>query len=263
MKLFACVCAVICSAMTIITCSLISASPDAIRGDDKSISLVSDKKNVSYSLLIDELQFHENKDIKIHLIPVSTSQVARIEAIYSEDLDEYGFVAKITDTAIMLSMEAEAPHPIKTFNVVIYAPVNHIEANGSGYRLLVDNPISENFSMYLIGDVQTSVSLGNVNQFLLASAGSSLVDITGTSKLTNIAISGSSSVLAEYLVCDYAKVHISGTGTTKVSINDELHAILKGSSLLEYLGNPIVYRDAIDSTSSILQVSEIVSSALN
>ncbi len=263
MKFFACVCAILCFVLTIVTCSIVSSSSDAIRGEDKSLSVVADSRNVSYSLLINELKFHKNQDVKIQLIPVATSQEARIEALYSEELDEYGFFAKIINSNISIGMTSEVSHPIKTFNVVIYAPVHHIEASGSGYRLLIDKPLSKQFSLYLIGDISTTLALDDNNYFLLASAGSSLVDITGKSKVTNIAISGNSSVFAEYLVCDYAKVHISGSSLARISVLDELQAMLKKNSTLEYLGNPVVNREAVDTTSTLVQVAEKVSSELN
>ncbi len=261
MKSYALACAVLCTILTVITCLLISSMPDTIRGDDKAVSIVSDMDGVIYTLVIDELNFlNSNKNVKIHVIPISPFQETRIEAIYSEELDNYGFVAKIEDDVITLSTDTVLSHPIKTFDVKIFAPIDTIHAGGKGYRLLLDAPLNKTFSTYLTGNIEATLSFSKDTNFILASAGSSTIDISGEAHIAHVALSGSSVIYGEYLVCNSADIHMSGSGTIQLSVMDNLRATLRGHSVLEYMGSPNIELGILDNTALLTQLSSALSS---
>ncbi len=264
MKLFTYICAMLCLVTTIIICTLLIAAPTSIRGADKIIAVDAGQTNVLYNLVIDNLHFSgNNANVVVHVVPILPTQEARIEAVYSEGLDEYNFSAQIHDNEIRLSMEAEKGRAIKTFDVTVYAPINVISASGNGYRLVVDTPIVNNFSLFLSGNIQTTTSFNSDTDFLIASAGSSVVDVAGEARVARIAISGNSSVLGEYLVCDSAHVAISGTGNASLSIKNEMDVTLHGDSSLEYMGSPKIINQYVDEGSILKQTSQLVSSSLS
>ncbi len=258
MRLFSAVCAVICIGTTIIVYSLFSNAPKVIRGDDKILSLSAQEINPSYTIEIKNINFTNTSNARIKLVSIPSNQSARVDAIYSEDLDSYAFVVDMTNDHISLSMESDDIHPIQTFDVTIYAPISFVKVDGSGYSVSADVALTQNFSLYISGEVTVNVSLSDALGFTLASAGSSFVEVSGKAKNSIIGISGSGLVDAGQFVSDSATVRISGSGNTGLAVKHHLDVVLKGSSSLSYWGNPELGMKNIDKEAQFVQVSEAV-----
>ncbi len=258
MRVFSAFCAVLCITLTTVAYFLFSNAPKAIRGEEKTISIEADGNIDLYSLDLQGFHFVDNTSAAVQLISVPSSEKARVEVTYSEDLDKYGFVVDISNNQITLSMESDAVHPIQSFLVKIYAPLSLVKVNGSGYALTVEGTFANLFSLYVSGDIKTDVSLSGNTNFVLASAGSSIVTVSGSAYNTHIALSGSTSAYAEELVCNSARVSIAGSGKTTLSILDSLSTMLKGDSFLEYWGSPQIIEQDIESTSTLTQISATI-----
>ncbi len=258
MRIFSGFCALLCMCLTIIAYLLYSNAPRSINGDDKVVSVIAKDSVDMYMIKLEGLQFSDNEHAIVQLVSIPSSQPARIEAIYSEGLDDYGFLASISENTITISMESDTRHPIKTFSVIIYAPLNFVTANGSGYSLVLNEALSKNLSLYVSGDITSNVTLNENTSIDLASAGSSIITLLGYAQSTNIALSGSTSVFAEELVSSKAQVSISGSGEVRLSVLDSLATTLKGASTLSYWGDPQILRQNVEDTSVFTQVDSII-----
>ncbi len=254
MKMISSVCALVCVVLAIVTCTLSSKGPDAIRGEIKTMTLAAGKIDQTYTIDLTSLQFLNNKEARVQIISQPSYQEARVEATYSEDLDNYGFSIQIVEDTISIEMETDFSHPIKKFDISIFANFNHINVGGSGYKLSVDALLIDYISMYVTGDLDIDIEMPDSSEFVLATAGSSNFDLSGNVKNTTIALAGSSVIEATDLLCEKADISISGTGKTAISVSNVLSAVLKGNSLLEYLGNPEITEQVVEYGSVLAQL---------
>ncbi len=252
---FSSICALFCVMLAIVTCTLSLKSPDAIRGDEKTITVHAGTIGHVYSIDLKGLQFINNREANITIISSPSHQEARVEATYSEDLENYSFNIEFVDNTIIVSMDSQTPHPIKKFDILIYANFNHINVSGTGYALEVDALLLDFVSLYVTGDLRVNLMMPQSEGLVLASAGSSHFSLEGNVETAIIALAGSSVVEAKDLLCDSADVSISGTGKTTLSVYKNLSIDLKGDSILEYIGSPSIISEELEGNSTIAQVN--------
>lgn len=95
----------------------------------------------------------------------------------------------------------------------------------------------DNFSVALSGsgDIDAKVSAQNVKA---AISGSGDINLEGKAQKFNVGISGSGNVNAYELKTQDAVISVSGSGDTKLTVNESLTASIAGSGDIHYKGKP-------------------------
>jgi hypothetical protein len=78
----------------------------------------------------------------------------------------------------------------------------------------------------------------DVQKLKIECSGGSKLRLTGTSKETNLDISGAVDLFAFDLVCEKLDLGISGAGKAEVNVTKEFNADISGAASVRYKGNP-------------------------
>lgn len=127
--------------------------------------------------------------------------------------------------------------------VSISNPVfKHLDLQGSG-GITNHNVISGN-SVYVKMSGSGEINLDvDVNLLTSELSGSGKMYFSGKSTTANHRISGSGKIAAFSLLSDDVKASISGSGNCEVTAVSFLHAIISGSGVITYRGQPVVTKE--------------------
>lgn len=87
------------------------------------------------------------------------------------------------------------------------------------------------------------------DRLILNLSGASIADLRGEAIDLKAEISGASSLKAYNFPVQTADMNVSGASVGKVTVRDELYAIVSGASSVRYRGNPLVEGDVSDASS--------------
>lgn len=206
-----------------------ACDPDAIRGDGDIVTEIRDEKdftgiNMSVPGKINIKQgstFKVEVQVEENLLPYLTTEVESDGNLhiyfYKEVRDVDGLVVSVTMPQLeSLDLSGSA---IVVTNGVFEGPSFDLDVSGSG-------KVTMNFIDYDDIDVQLS--------------GNGRIELEGTGGELNAQISGSGDIVALDCPIREAEVHISGSGSAKVDVQQKLKAQISGSGEVYYEGDPVV-----------------------
>jgi hypothetical protein len=86
-------------------------------------------------------------------------------------------------------------------------------------------------------------------------AGTGVIQISGQVNEQNVELNGPGSYLAPRLDSQHARMHMRGTGSSRIQVNQTLDATLRGVGILQYSGTPAV-KKRITGPGQILHVAK-------
>lgn len=130
----------------------------------------------------------------------------------------------------------------ETVEVYISCPnVVSIRQEGSGNISATNKLSSSNMKIELNSSGTISLSALNSNTLDASISGSGKIDVlSGWASTLALNTSGSGKMNLSGLESDYARVKISGSGSSRVFVQKQLDANISGSGDIYYLGNPFV-----------------------
>ncbi len=128
---------------------------------------------------------------------------------------------------------------------VNYRDIRGASMSGSGH-LSANNKIKANdFDMAVSGSGSIDIEL-EAKDVDASVSGSGTVKLAGNSDAMSCSISGSGNINGYEMTVNKVTARISGSGSAKLNVKDEIHATTSGSGNVRYTGNP----DIIEAKSS-------------
>ncbi len=91
----------------------------------------------------------------------------------------------------------------------------------------------------------------SITDLLISLSGASECKLSGSSSKTNIICSGASSVRAFDLICENAKIDVSGAASVRITVNKEISARASGASSINYKGAALMKDISSSGASSV------------
>lgn len=129
--------------------------------------------------------------------------------------------------------------------VVNYQDIGGIILSGSGKITATDKLKSNEFDIAVSGSGSVNIEL-EAHDVDIALSGSGSLKLAGNTDDMSCAISGSGNINGYEMSVNKVTARISGSGSAKFHVKDEIHAITSGSGNIRYTGNPKI----IDAKSS-------------
>jgi len=127
----------------------------------------------------------------------------------------------------------------KTTVTVYFEELSGVALAGSGDIISRDAIASDEMDVAVAGSGDIRLEL-KVNSTQAAVSGSGDIELSGTSTEFDAAVAGSGDIDASELQSQKADLKISGSGTIKASVANEIVARISGSGDIKYKGNPKV-----------------------
>ena len=128
-------------------------------------------------------------------------------------------------------------HRSKVMVTVPFKDIEGVSLSGSGDVYSDDTIKANSFKAALAGsgDMRLAVNATSISS---AVAGSGDIVLSGNTNSVKCAVAGSGDIKAYELQSDDADIRISGSGTIRISVKDNLTARVSGSGDVYYKGNP-------------------------
>lgn len=128
-----------------------------------------------------------------------------------------------------------------------------IELSGSGNIITPGEFHCDHINMRLMGsgDIRMTLDAGALKATV---SGSGNINLSGRSLESDIRISGSGDVRAEGMRTFMSSVSITGTGNTRVDVNDELYVNITGSGNVYYVTEPGKLSTRIAGSGEVLKI---------
>lgn len=147
-------------------------------------------------------------------------------------------------------------------NIHAHAPINIyitvkeiclLELSGSG-KIVTKNEITcDHMTLRLGGSGDLDVAL-KAQQLKATLAGSGTLNLRGSSAESMIRITGSGNINAQQLKTFTSSVNISGSGNTKVDVNNELTVSISGSGNVLYVTEPAKLTKIISGSGGVRKI---------
>ena len=117
--------------------------------------------------------------------------------------------------------------------------LSELTIHGSGSITTNDKINGENLEISILGsgDIDVDVDVDRIESEI---HGSGDITLQGKVKQHDIQINGSGDLKAYNLETDVCNIHISGSGDSRVFVNDKLKVKILGSGNVKYRGEPVV-----------------------
>lgn len=143
----------------------------------------------------------------------------------------------ISDKKLIIKDDKNLPY---TRPVNVYITVKEIcllDLSGSGNIVMrnVFNCSSMNFRISGSGDIRAMVMTNNLTA---TNNGSGSMSINGSSKIIDVRVNGSGNIDADGLKAMNGKVSLTGSGNTKIDVEQDLNASITGSGNLYITAEP-------------------------
>jgi hypothetical protein len=106
------------------------------------------------------------------------------------------------------------------------------------------------FDLSLSGASLASVNL-QADNIILDLSGASVLAISGSAQVYKATVTGSSSLKSFGFACTTAMLTVNGASSARISVSDQLHAVVSGASIVTYRGNPTVESEVTGASSLI------------
>lgn len=105
-----------------------------------------------------------------------------------------------------------------------------------------------NLSVSGSGEIQLYVACKSIDAHI---SGSGEIELQGLSDAIDLHISGSGDLNSIEMEANRLEAHISGSGSAKVHVKDEIDAHISGSGKIRYKGNPSKIREKVSGSGSV------------
>lgn len=212
-------------------------TPKDVRGEIKELSVTPLDGREARKLDFENISFTNTENAKIKIVP---SDETRVEATYSEKMDEHGFSVKILEGEVRISTPRSSNFIADIFEITVYANINEIEVSG-GITIEMDAKESKGeIDIDIEGAASAYIYNISVREMNIDVAGAASITLSGNAERVETELNGAGTIDAKSLVCKNAEIGISGAGTAEVSVTDVLMADLDGVGTLKYYGDPAV-----------------------
>ncbi|MFN7488423.1 MAG: head GIN domain-containing protein [Chryseotalea sp.] len=106
------------------------------------------------------------------------------------------------------------------------------------------------FDLSLSGASLASVNL-QADNITLGLSGASVLTLSGSAQVYKATVTGSSSLKSFGFACTTAMLTVNGASSARISVSDQLHAVVSGASIVTYRGNPTVESEVTGASSLI------------
>lgn len=128
-------------------------------------------------------------------------------------------------------------HDNSIIQIVIFAPyINQLDCDGKG-NISINAGTIDYFEAEFDG-VYTGDITGDFNLLEIDSEGFSNLNLSGTANKLKLDLAGKSSTEANHLISNMADIEATGVSSAILNVNEQLKVNLKGSSSVQYKGNP-------------------------
>ena len=134
--------------------------------------------------------------------------------------------------------------------VVNYQNISGIILSGSGKIISNDKIKSNELDIAVSGSGSVNIEL-EAHDVDVALSGSGSLNLTGYSDDMSCTISGSGNINGYEMTVNKVKAHISGSGSAKFHVKDEIHATTSGSGNVRYTGNPKIIKTKSSGSGSV------------
>jgi hypothetical protein len=138
----------------------------------------------------------------------------------------------------------------ETYVTIILPTLTNVSFSGATNAEIEGFDSENTFSLSLSGASIASVN-SHAQEMVLDLSGASVLQISGSTQQYNAKISGASSLKAFGLTSTTASLSVSGASSARVTVSEQLQAIVNGASNVIYRGNPQIESDVTDSSSLI------------
>jgi len=129
--------------------------------------------------------------------------------------------------------------------------LDEIILNGSG-DIDATGLDAQNIEVKINGSGDMNVDA--LSDLMIASVhGSGDITLLGNTIDLDLSVKGSGDINARNSVCDFAEVHVKGSGDVKVNVIQELFASVTGSGDIHYWGNPEIVNTNVSGSGDILE----------
>ena len=133
----------------------------------------------------------------------------------------------------------------------IYCPViTYVSISGSGTFYASEKISVSDFESDISGSGKINMTI-ECNKFFTKIAGSGALTVSGSSKDSNMNISGSGDIDGNDFHINNATVNISGSGKATINVTNNLKATISGSGVLNYRGNPAIIESDVSGSGKI------------
>jgi hypothetical protein len=173
----------------------------------------------------------------------------RIEA---EDNIIRGLMTEVGSGRLTIRHTAACINPQKPIKIYVSTPhIEGLDISGSG-SITGLSPIESDALRIDIsgsGDINLDVDCKDLSTTI---SGSGSAVLKGRATDNSVDISGSGAVHSYDLETNRSTVRISGSGTAEVRVHDELNTNISGSGSVSYKGHPVMTRQEISGSGSVI-----------
>jgi hypothetical protein len=138
----------------------------------------------------------------------------------------------------------------ETYVTIILPTLTNVSFSGATNAEIEGFDAENSLSLSLSGASIASVNTEAKEMFLDLS-GASVLQISGSTQEYTASVTGASSLKAFGLTSSAASLSVSGASSARVTVSEQLQAIVNGSSSVVYRGNPQIESEVTDSSSLI------------
>jgi hypothetical protein len=191
-------------------------------------------KVITESRTVEKFSGIELKSVANVYITQGEAQEVKIEA---EDNLMQHITTKVKNDELVIDCDQEinSHEPINVYITV--KDLCLLELSGSGNMITKNEINCEHMTLYLGGSGEMKVALKS-QQLKATLSGSGNMNLSGSTSESDLRINGSGNMNAQQMKSFTSAVTISGSGNTKVDVNNELNVNISGSGNVRYVTEP-------------------------
>jgi hypothetical protein len=191
-------------------------------------------KVITESRTVEKFNGIELKSVANVYITQGETQEVKIEA---EDNLIQHITTKVKNDELVIDCDQEinSHEPINVYITV--KDLCLLELSGSGNMITKNEINCEHMTLYLGGSGEMKVALKS-QQLKATLSGSGNMNLSGSTSESDLRINGSGNMNAQQMKSFTSAVTISGSGNTKVDVNNELNVNISGSGNVRYVTEP-------------------------
>jgi hypothetical protein len=191
-------------------------------------------KVITETRTVEKFNGIELKSVANVYITQGETQEVKIEA---EDNLIQHITTKVKNDELVIDCDQEinSHEPINVYITV--KDLCLLELSGSGNMITKNEINCEHMTLYLGGSGEMKVALKS-QQLKATLSGSGNMNLSGSTSESDLRINGSGNMNAQQMKSFTSAVTISGSGNTKVDVNNELNVNISGSGNVRYVTEP-------------------------
>jgi len=115
-----------------------------------------------------------------------------------------------------------------------------IETSGSSQMVIEVSAEELNIAASGSADITADLTTDELN---ITASGSSSIELAGVASIIDLNLSGSNTISAFELQAEEVEIQASGSTQVEIAVSEQLNVIARGSSRVQYIGNPVVTQE--------------------